>query len=78
MFRSDARGHGDSHGMWAPEDGRGSGGGAWGALVEGGERESGGGSRVGGAFFGGDEQDQEGPRTELLLADDLDFQIASY
>ncbi|QSQ14395.1 hypothetical protein [Myxococcus landrumensis] len=79
MFRGDAWDQGGTHGMWAPEEGRGAGG-AWGALSGGDEeRESG---EWGGCTrwtaSEGDEQDQEAPEVELLLEDDLEFQVASY
>ncbi|MCK8500587.1 hypothetical protein [Myxococcus fulvus] len=62
--------------MWAPEE-RGAGGGSWGALAEGGGRELGGGRCRGGASEE-DEPQREARDAELLLDDDLDFQIASY
>ncbi|MBZ4407100.1 hypothetical protein K8640_02670 [Myxococcus sp. XM-1-1-1] len=63
--------------MWAPEE-RGAGGGSWGALAEGEGRELGGGRCRGGASSEEDEPQREARDAELLLDDDLDFQIASY
>ncbi|AGC46755.1 hypothetical protein MYSTI_05477 [Myxococcus stipitatus DSM 14675] len=78
MFRGDAWDQGGTHGMWAPEEGRGAGG-AWGALSGGDEeRESGGWGCTRWTASEGDEQDQEEREVALLLEDDLDFQVASY